>query len=119
MTKKERILAGMMLFVITFFISACGENAPFKVEVVEEYNPLLYQNVKSLKITATEDGVQITDIIPNRGKCSVGGVLVSPYDDRLYKKLNKGESWDLPLVRCKTISEIRIYTDEGEYDFSF
>lgn len=119
-SKKEQLIGGVVLFIIiAIFFKACGSSAPFKVEILESYNPLLYQNVKSLKITATEDGVQITDIIPNRGKCSVGGILVSPNDDRLYKKLDKGESWSVPLVRCKTINEIRIYTDEDEYDFSF
>lgn len=109
----------MLFVIIAIFFKACGSSAPFKVEVLESYNQLLHQNVKSLKITATEDNVQITDIIPNRGKCSVGGFLVSPNDDRLYKKLDKGETWEVPLSRCQTMTEVRIYTEDDEYDFSF
>lgn len=120
-SKKGQLIGGVVLFIIiAIFFKACGSNPPFEVEVFEQYNPLLYQNVKFLRIMATEDGVQITDIIPNRGKCSVGGALAGPNDDRLYKKLDKGEKWDfIPLTRCKAVNEVRIYTDKDEYDFSF
>ncbi|MCW1359776.1 hypothetical protein [Campylobacter sp. US33a] len=98
----------------------CGsKEPPVEIETFEQYNQLLYSNSKFLKITSLVDSVTITKIIPNRGKCKIGGVLDNR-DIKINKTLKYGEVWNyIPLRGCDKLLEVRVETDQGEWDFKF
>lgn len=116
----KKIVAIFSLGLMMLMYSGCGnKEAPIEVEVFEKYNPLLYTNVKYLRITSLVDSVKITKIIPNRGKCTVGGVLDKGQTD-FDKTLSYGETWDyIPLKGCNKLLSVDIATNQGEWSFSF
>ncbi|MBZ7936143.1 hypothetical protein H2279_05815 [Campylobacter sp. B0100352/1] len=80
---------------------------------------LFHSKSKFLKITSLVDSVKITDIVPNRGKCKVGGIL-----DQGKVKINKilkyGQVWDyIPITGCGKLLEVQVKTDKGEWNFKF
>ncbi|MCR6591697.1 hypothetical protein [Campylobacter insulaenigrae] len=111
----------IFIFIVAMFFTACsGENkVPIEVSVSERHNPILHRYVKYLSITSLVDSVKITNIIPNRGKCKVGGLLDKD-KAKIDKILSYGETWDyIPLVGCDKVLEVQVETDHGDWTFSF
>lgn len=116
----KKIVAIFSLGLMLLVYSGCGNNeAPIEVEVFEKYNQLLYSNVKYLKITSLVDSVTITRIVPNRGKCTVGGVL-DKGEANFNRTLSYGETWNyIPLKGCDKLLSVDIATNKGEWSFLF
>ncbi|MCV3396184.1 hypothetical protein [Campylobacter sp. RKI_CA19_01116] len=111
----------IFIFIVAIFFAACGgeDKVPIEVSISERYNPILHRNVKYLNITSLVDSVKITNIIPNRGKCKVGGVL-DKNDIKIDKTLSYSQTWDyIPLSNCNKILEVKVETDHGDWTFSF
>ncbi|WP_257936614.1 hypothetical protein UPTC5083_00184 [Campylobacter lari] len=111
----------IFIFIVAIFFAACGgeDKVPIEVSISERYNPILHRNVKYLNITSLVDSVKITNIIPNRGKCKVGGVL-DKNGIKIDKTLSYSQTWDyIPLVSCSKILEVQVETDHGDWTFSF
>ena len=107
--------------IFTMFFVACGgvDKAPIEVSITEQYNKFLYRNIKYLNITSLVDSIKITNIIPNKGNCKVGGVL-DKNGVKINKTLSYGQTWDyIPLSNCDKILEVKIETDQGNWTFSF
>lgn len=96
-----------------------GDSAPVEVQTYEKENRFLGPTIviKYIKITAVAD-VEIIDIIPNRGNCFVGGVADTK-PPNLYKKLQFGQTWDLPIASCSQLLEVEVVTDKGIFKFKF
>ena len=74
--------------------------------------------IRYIKITALADSVEITEVVPNRGKCFVGGAADLQAVD-VYKVLEFGQTWDLPIAGCSRLLELKVVTDKGEWEFNF
>ncbi len=93
---------------------------PVEVQTYVRENKFLGPTLKIryVKITALADSVEITEVVPNRGKCFVGGVADTHAVD-VYKVLEFGQTWDLPIAGCSRLLELKVVTDKGEWNFSF
>ncbi|MBZ7953841.1 hypothetical protein H2278_03150 [Campylobacter sp. W0018] len=110
----------LVMLVLVLFILGCGSGEPpIQIETFEQYNPLFHSKSKFLKITSLVDSVKITDIVPNRGKCKVRGIL-DQGKVKINKVLKYGQVWDyIPITGCGKLLEVQVKTDKGEWNFKF
>lgn len=126
------IMKKLILTLMTFTfiaLAGCGSEPPveeapaaeppelFKISYSEvpAHNTNLGKYNKILEIVSLVDGVTITEVTANRGHCEVS----QSYGHWMFPRTLKFGGTVTRNIQCTNIMEIAIFTDMGDYSYSF
>ncbi|MDF1822261.1 MAG: hypothetical protein P1U64_11835 [Alcanivoracaceae bacterium] len=110
------ILATLALTALT----ACSQGEPpFEIETYDRDNQIFGVEYVEVNVIARTDGVEVQDIIVNRGNCKLEKIAEKLGGRTVPKTLNFGQSASFTFGGPCSASEVTVVTDMGDWTWEY
>ena len=109
---KKTLLPTLLISML----AGCEQDAPpFDVEAFEQHDDFYKVTHVEIRVTATDENVEIHDIIVNRGNCSAR----SSGNKELPHKLSFGETFNRTFLGPCSAKQVDIFSNLGEWTWNY